>query len=68
MIRASISLSNQLLSEDVADFLRIPANPQLAQARTELAQAHATLADVRAAHSDTQAALQQRTIEAERLA
>ncbi|WP_221176726.1 hypothetical protein, partial [Ralstonia pseudosolanacearum] len=27
-IQRSISLSNQPLSEDVADFLRIPANPQ----------------------------------------
>ncbi|CAM3393607.1 MULTISPECIES: DNA-binding protein [Cupriavidus] len=36
--------------------------------RAELAQAHATVAEVRAAHSDTQTALQQRALEAERLA
>lgn len=40
----------------------------IAALRIELAQAHATIVDVRAAHSDSQAALQQRTIEAERLA
>ncbi len=41
---------------------------ELASVRSELTQAHSTLADVRAAHGDTQAALQQRTLEAERLA
>lgn len=41
---------------------------ELAAVRTELAQAHATIATERAAHSNTQAALQQRTLEAERLA
>jgi len=40
----------------------------LAALRAELEQANTTLASVRAAHSDTQTALQQRTIEAERLA
>lgn len=39
----------------------------LAALGVELAQAHATIADMRATHSDAQAALQQRTIEVERL-
>lgn len=41
---------------------------EVAGLRAELAQAHTDAANVRAAHDDTQAALQQRTIEAERLA
>lgn len=41
---------------------------EIAGLRAELAQAHTDAANVRAAHGDTQAALQQRTIEAERLA